>query len=148
MHLESLNLTLKSQSSKRDEWEGVCSAYKDVRMSKVQERCLRADQALFIEPLQRIEPLDSAMGSAHDNWTRRSGWLDAPVPASGPRICTACHLFKPTSLDLNGHLASQRLSQTRPDAPTQSTWRCLTRRLIEYSKVPQSNFDDLTRARV
>jgi hypothetical protein len=34
MHLKTLNLTLDSQSSKRDEWEGVCSAHKDVKMSK------------------------------------------------------------------------------------------------------------------
>jgi hypothetical protein len=31
IHLESLNLTLDSQTSKRYEWEGVCSAHKDVK---------------------------------------------------------------------------------------------------------------------
>jgi hypothetical protein len=34
MHLESLNLTLDSQSSKGDEWEGVYSAHKDVKSVK------------------------------------------------------------------------------------------------------------------
>jgi hypothetical protein len=32
--LGSLNLTLDSQPSKGDEWEGVCSAHKDVKMFK------------------------------------------------------------------------------------------------------------------
>jgi hypothetical protein len=35
MHLETLNLTLDSQSSKRDEWEGVCLAHKDVKNVKM-----------------------------------------------------------------------------------------------------------------
>jgi hypothetical protein len=34
VHLESLNLTLDSQQSKEDEWEGVCSAQEDVKMIK------------------------------------------------------------------------------------------------------------------
>jgi hypothetical protein len=33
-HLESINLTLDSQSSKRDEWKRVCSAHKDVKNVK------------------------------------------------------------------------------------------------------------------
>jgi hypothetical protein len=35
MHLKTLNLTLDSQSSKRDEWEGVCLAHKDVKNVKM-----------------------------------------------------------------------------------------------------------------
>jgi hypothetical protein len=34
MHLESLNLTLDSQSRKGDEWEGVYLAHKDVKSVK------------------------------------------------------------------------------------------------------------------
>jgi hypothetical protein len=38
MHLESLNLTLDLQPSKGDEWEGVCSAQEDVKMTKNAKR--------------------------------------------------------------------------------------------------------------
>jgi hypothetical protein len=35
MHLESLHLTLDSQPSKGDKWEGVCLAQEDVKKIKM-----------------------------------------------------------------------------------------------------------------
>jgi hypothetical protein len=65
--------------------------------------------------------------------------------ASSPQIRAMCHLFKLVSLDHIGHLDSQRLSQTQPDASTRSTWRCSTRRPIEYRELPEAIFNDWTR---
>jgi hypothetical protein len=97
------------------------------------------------KPPKRIEPLALWLGSLRIDQTRRWGVTRRRPLAFGPRIRAICHLFKSAPLNHNGHLDSQRLSQTRPDAPTRSTWRCSTRCPIEYNKVLESNFDDLTR---
>jgi hypothetical protein len=58
MHLRLLNLTLIRQSSKRDEWEGVCSAQEDVRMSK----CPRRPPLSQPTPIYRDTPSNRAVG--------------------------------------------------------------------------------------
>jgi hypothetical protein len=59
MHLESLNLTLNLQPSKRDEWEGVFSAHKDVKNIKSpREMAWSRPPSIYRAP-DEIEPLGS-----------------------------------------------------------------------------------------
>jgi hypothetical protein len=51
MHLRSLNLTLILQTSKGDEWERVCSAQENVRMSKCpRETSLSRPTSIYKSP--------------------------------------------------------------------------------------------------
>jgi hypothetical protein len=80
------------------------------RMSKVQERCLGAGETLFIEPLQRIEPLAHSLGSAWGDRMHRWMWPDI----DSQRLVIHHHwlvLFKFYTLDHNGRKRSAR-SQT------------------------------------
>jgi hypothetical protein len=61
MHLESLNLTLDSQPSKEDEWEGVCSAQEDIKMIKKPREFPKGRTPTIYKHPQRIEPLDSSL---------------------------------------------------------------------------------------
>jgi hypothetical protein len=55
--LRSLNLTLIRQSSKGDEWEGMCSAQEDVRESKYPRESSRSWPTNIYRSPKRIEPL-------------------------------------------------------------------------------------------
>jgi hypothetical protein len=89
MHLESLNLTLNSQLSKRDEWKGVYSADKDVKNVKSPREIPWSRPPSIYRVLQTKELLALGLASARGNRTRRRG-------------VTGC--FKTCSFDSNGHL--------------------------------------------
>jgi hypothetical protein len=57
MHLESLNLTLNSQLSKRDEWEGVCSAQRMLSQVRMTKRVSKGQLTSLYRCPKKIEPL-------------------------------------------------------------------------------------------
>jgi hypothetical protein len=63
MHLRSLNLALIRQTSKGDEWEGMCSAQKNVRESK----CLRATSRSWPTSIYRSPRKNRAVGSQNSH---------------------------------------------------------------------------------
>jgi hypothetical protein len=92
MHLESLNLTLDLQSSKGDEWEGVCSAQEDVKMIKRLREFHKSRSPTIYKCPQKIEPLGSTLLPARGDRTRRSDRPDARAKPTDGATCTSLNI--------------------------------------------------------
>jgi hypothetical protein len=101
MHLRSLNLTLICQSSKGDEWEGVCSAQEDVKMSKCLRELPLSRPTSIYKPPQKIEPMKGYSAYRPDAQVDMTGRV-ALRPIILRRPCVACVQHR--TPDLNGHL--------------------------------------------
>jgi hypothetical protein len=126
IYLRSLKLTLICQSSKGDEWEGVCSAQEDVRMSKYLRKTSRSPPTSIYMSPKRIEPL------AHETATfrviKRAGpaWTDAHgIRSLHCNLPDKRHMscFEFRSFDHNGHLKVLVHALEWPDAPVTKTGR-------------------------
>jgi hypothetical protein len=174
MHLRSLNLTLICQSCKGDEWEGVCSAQEDVRISKSPRDLPQSwPTSIYRRPQHEIAVRHLTL--------LLLGWLDVSVDLTIRGHNVRSHLapppdvrhvsgFKSRSFDRNGHLNEVSHAQKWPNAPLGLighalasgrqmlallrglTWAPLvltghttTWHPIEYRKLPERVFHDQTR---
>jgi hypothetical protein len=92
MHLKSFNLTLDSQPTKEDEWEGVCSAQEDVKMIKISRKFPKSWPPTIYKHPKRMKP--AQLLPAQGDQTRRSDRPNA-APTSGhytpsPRMAAMC----------------------------------------------------------
>jgi hypothetical protein len=90
IYLESLNLTLDSQPSKGDEWEGVWSAQEDVNMTKMPREVPKSQPLNIYKCPQIIEPLGSHCCLPWGDRMCRSGVTERTTPVSShwmsPRV--------------------------------------------------------------
>jgi hypothetical protein len=100
MHLRSFNLTLIRQSSKEDEWEGMCSAQEDVRESKYPRESSRSQPTSIYRSPQKNRAAGSRNSHTRGDRTRHSVRLlhrDLPDKRHVSR-------FESRSFDRNDHL--------------------------------------------
>jgi hypothetical protein len=138
IHLESLNLTLNSQSTKRDEWEGVCSAHKDVKNVRSPRGSPWSWPNTIYRHPNKIELLCSngclCMVIGHAG---RCDWTLPPqrLVARSPPCVLA---IQPRPLDRNGQNTLTHVVKVRPDSLLEVTGLTNTWCPVESSKGPES----------
>jgi hypothetical protein len=133
MHLESLNLILNSQSSKRDKWEGVCSAQRKLSQVRMTKRVSKDRLMSLYRRPKKIESLSPSLcwfsywpDSLQYDWTCYSS-----VPSQSPVALRA----------------TQRLT-VRVSVPSDQTRRSLDRICahLEFGCKQRGSRDDFYRS--
>jgi hypothetical protein len=147
MHLRSLNLTLICQSSKGYEWEGVCSAQEDVRISK----CPRAIPKSRPPSIYKSPKPKRAIGHslqrnqghrthrcttigripASDDFLARRITAMCPIQTSAVRSSTVTKVARAAKHHIERSIVSHRTLNVQ----------CL----MQYREVPETHFEHRTR---
>jgi hypothetical protein len=144
MHLESLNLTLDLQTSKRDEWEGVCQAHKDVKF--VKESREPAHGRLKPSYTRATNPL--AVGHKLEFLRVHRTHTASGAPTSGcsqPTTCPSGSTSSARSQQLSHFTRWLMLHRTHHRTHRQTTWRVQCSVRSQSNKVPERYFRDRTR---
>jgi hypothetical protein len=137
IHLESLNLTLDSQPSKGDEWEGVCSAQEDVKMIRMPREVPKSRPPTiykFLKQIKLLAPSQCLFRTDRTCWYIVTG---RATPASGRSDLATCQRFELRSVDRNGRKWSAPQVRQCPDAPLRMTRLWTNQRQVKSSKLPK-----------